>query len=409
MMTLFRRRPSALRLGLYGLIVLLVTSATPGPAPSEVLAQTTAWSTAFDGRPDAPLPWDAPDWDIQVHSRDSDTWRQLEPMIAHHGPNCSAPPETHQTSGGYDEAVYQCNGHIMTAIGAGGYGAIYLTPNQLVDFSSGETVVQFDMSTFRSSGRDWVDVWLSPFDDQIPLPLQDWLPDLSGEPRRAVHILMQSGADGSIFGASILRDTVSEQLPVLNRTSYERFLTPSMVRRDTFELRISRTSLKFGMPAYNHWWVDTKMSTLDWDKAVLQFGHHSYNPTKDTSCAGSCSPNTWHWDNVTIERAQPFTLLKADQPRVDATTQPWVAFAEAAPAGSYLRFAGIGNALEVSFDSGVSWQAAQMHPVRKQAEEHFKPYWMPVPAGTSRVDFRGSSWWAGEWMVRGISIWSQTH
>jgi hypothetical protein len=33
---------------------------------------------------------------------------------------------------------------------------------------------------------------------------------------------------------------------------------------------------------------------------------------------------------------------------------------------------------------------------------------MPVPPGTSRVDFRGSDWWGGDWMVRDPVIWSQT-
>jgi hypothetical protein len=33
---------------------------------------------------------------------------------------------------------------------------------------------------------------------------------------------------------------------------------------------------------------------------------------------------------------------------------------------------------------------------------------MPVPTGTSRVDFRGSDWSGGAWMVRDPAIWSQT-
>ena len=39
----------------------------------------------------------------------------------------------------------------MTSINASGYGVIYLTPDQMVDFSAGEAVVRFDMSTFRTS------------------------------------------------------------------------------------------------------------------------------------------------------------------------------------------------------------------------------------------------------------------
>jgi hypothetical protein len=254
-----------------------------------------------------------------------------------------------------------------------------------------------------------VDVWLSPFEDQIALPLQDWLPDLTGNPRRSVHVWMGLEGDKSNFGASISQSFKSTDLRRADETAYERVLTPSAVRRDTFELRISRTSLKFGMPAYNLWWIDTRFADIGWNKAVLQFGHHSYNPTKDDKCqGGSCAPNTWHWDNVSISTAQPFTILKPDQHRVGEATRSWVAFPNGAPEGSYLRFAGIGSAIEVSFDEGRSWYQATMHPVQQVAEDHFRPYWMPVPAGTTRVDFRGRSWYGGEWMARGISIWSLT-
>ena len=55
----------------------------------------------------------------------------------------------------------------------------------------------------------------------------------------------------------------------------------------------------------------------------------------------------------------------------------------------------------------VRW-VAQPRAVEKSAEDHFRPYWMAVPTGTTRVDFRGSDWYAGSWMVRDPAIWSQT-
>jgi hypothetical protein len=48
-----------------------------------------------------------------------------------------------------------------------------------------------------------------------------------------------------------------------------------------------------------------------------------------------------------------------------------------------------------------------MHPVEQAPEDHFKPYWMPVPPGTTRVDFQGDGWYGGNWLVRGIALWSQ--
>jgi hypothetical protein len=331
-----RSRRRSLILGVIGLVALLVVSAAPGPTPATVRAAPGPWAAAFDERPTSPQPWRGEGWDVQVHSRDVDTWDQLEPMNAQHGPDCAAPPAFHLISS-YEDAVFQCNGHIMTAINASGYGVIYLAPNQMVDFSAGEAVVRFDMSTFRTSGRDWADLWLSPFEDQIALPLENWLPDLAGQPRRAVHVKMSSYEDQSTFAAALVRDFDRTDLKPDDETTYESVLTPSAVRRDTFELRISRTSLKFGMPDYGIWWIDTTFADLGWDKAVLQLGHHSYNPSKDQGCQGSpCAPNTWHWDNVSISTAQPFTIMSPDQARVDESTRSWVAFPAGAPAGSYL-------------------------------------------------------------------------
>jgi hypothetical protein len=63
-------------------------------------------------------------------------------------------------------------------------------------------VVRFDLSTLRTSSRDWVDLWLTPYDDHLQLPLEAWLPDLTGEPRRSVHLKMDTNDDFSVFKAS---------------------------------------------------------------------------------------------------------------------------------------------------------------------------------------------------------------
>jgi hypothetical protein len=396
-----RRLGRWLAWSLVGLVLALIIG-VPG-ADRDALAQTTSWISLFDGAPSSPQPYNPSTWDVLVHSRDASTWKQLEPMAAHHGSNCAGAPASHQISQ-YADAVFLCNNHVMTAINASGYGLIVLTPNQLVDFSSGEAVIHFDMTTFRSAERDWVSVWLSPWEDHVPLPLPEWYPDLAGEPRRAVNVEMGTFNGQTTFGANIITNHHAQALPSTWWLGYESFLTTSAVRRDPFELRISRTSLKFGMPTYNRWWVDTTFPDLGWDRAVLQLGHHSYNPDKD--CTG-CGPNTWHWDNVSISRAVPFTMLKGDLPWVDPSSRRYVQFNPSAPTNSYLRFVGIGANLQVSFDGGASWQNAQMKQIEKNAEDAFKPYWMPVPPGTSRVDFRGNSWWGGPWMVRDPVIWSQ--
>ena len=48
--------------------------------------------------------------------------------------------------------------------------------------------------------------------------------------------------------AYYVHDHREYKLPSVTTAGYESILTPVSTRRDTFELRISRTHLKFGMP-----------------------------------------------------------------------------------------------------------------------------------------------------------------
>jgi hypothetical protein len=240
----------------------------------------------------------------------------------------------------------------------------------------------------------------------MALPWRAADPDLTGPPRRAIQIDMRSTDGGTFFAASVYNNFKQFELPTVTKAGYETFLTPSAVRRDTFELHISRTSIKFGMPDYNVWWVDQTLNDIGWDKAVLQLSHHSYNPTKLCPDGQVCAPDTWHWDNVSISSPLPFTMLKADQPYVDKTSRPYVTFASGAPAGTYLRFAGIGDEIDVSFDGGHTFYKANNQAASDLRQDHFRGYWTPVPEGVTRVDIKGTGWYGGDWIARGIALWS---
>ncbi|MEO7912521.1 MAG: hypothetical protein ABIV47_22970 [Roseiflexaceae bacterium] len=383
----------------------------PTVAPTEVPTPATSGTgktfvETFDGSPAGPQAWRPTNWDVAIHSRSTAALAALEPMHAMHGSDCGAPPATHDISA-YEDAVFQCRDHLMTAINATDYGVIYLTPNQQVDFSTGEAVISWDMSTLRTSGRDWVDLWITPFADNLELPLQDWLPDLSGPPRNAIHLFMSVQGDDTVWKAETIKDFVATEVANGNWwTGWRTFLTESASRRDKFELRISRDHLKFGMPGYNFYWLDAPIPQQSWGQGVVQLGHHSYNPTKSDGCGSVCQPNTWHWDNFSISPAIPFTLLRADRRAADATNAQ-VGFPAPAPAKAYLRFAGIGSNLSVSFDAGKTWQPATQQMQMKSVGDHFNSYWMPIPAGATSAMFRGVDWWGGRWLVRDISVWAQ--
>lgn len=387
-----------------------------------------SFGEGFDGAPGAPTPWSPPNWDITVHSRgDNNTMFQLESMPAQHGPDCSAPTNTHTVTT-YEGAVFQCRDHLMTALKSEGYGVIYLTPDHMMDFSQGTSTLSFDVSTLRTSGRDWWDVWITPFDNNVQLVGEDWYPDLNGRPRDGIRI--GQGANGNI-SAEIISNFNTVGFPGMRdgrvsgdtTTSYDRFLTPSSSTRTTFQVQISRTHLKVGMPAVLNsagqmqqafWWVDTPIPALSWDTGTVQLGHHSYNPEKDCGSTnppgpdGRCKANTWHWDNVTINPATPFTMLRADRRFVAQNNVSQVTFPAPATEGSFLRFSGFGDNLQFSTNGGASWQTATRQASGKAAAtEHFQSYWTPVAQGTQTVLFRGQQSWAGAWQARDISIWSK--
>jgi len=137
----------------------------------------------FDGSPTSPFRYVPSNWDMSRYVTDG---FGFAPMQAMHGADCSAPPATHLARTLAD-VVFQCKDHVMTAVYTRGYGQAVLTPNRLVDFSAGTAVVAFDVSTLRTAGRDWIDLWITPYDDELQLPDDNDLPDLQGAPRRAVQ------------------------------------------------------------------------------------------------------------------------------------------------------------------------------------------------------------------------------
>jgi hypothetical protein len=410
-------KPSSTLTGLRSYVTLigavLITLIAAGGVVSASPPSTPApYTFNFEGNPATPQPWNPSTWDVAVHSRDTDTFAKLEGMEAQHGADCSAPPATHPNSS-YEGAVFLCRNHVMTAISAGGYGEIVLTPDHMVDLSEGPAQVLFSVSTYRASLRDWYDVWLTPFGDNLVLPIATGFDgvDLQGPPKNAIHINLANFNGASTFNFEEYWNFQPTPIEGNWWTSIESLLSPSAATRTQFEIDVSLTHLRFGIPSLPSgkafWFVDADFhSKLKSSQYVVQIAHHSYNPTKD--CAEGtpqCLPDTWHWSNVSISKAVPFTLLRGDSPVVHSRTAAVVNFPAPAPDGAFLRFAGIGS-IEVSSNGGKTWQAASRQAQSLNVREHFSSYWTPVPAGTKRVMIRGKDWYAGPWWVRDVAIWS---
>ena len=370
-----------------------------------------AFLETFDGTPTRPLPWRSSSvWDVSIHSRDVETWHQLLPLEAQTGPNCEPAPATHRVRE-YQDTVFQCNDHLSTAINGAAHAAVYLTPAVITQFSAESITIRFDISTERFSNGDWIDIWITPFDDQLIYPLEPWQPDLTGYPRNGIHVRMDASWN-TIWYAEQISDFQAERIAATSNgwQGYETFLPPSSTERETFELTLSATYIRFGMPEYDFWWVDRELDKpLTFSEGIVQFGHHSTSPAQNCEHENGlpCKPNTWEWDNILIDPATPFTMLPADARYVDQSTERTVFFNHVAPKDAMLRFAGIGTNLAVSFDGGESWIAAELQAQSNVADEKFKSYWMPIPKGTKSVTFRGEAWWGGSWHVRDIAIWKR--
>lgn len=431
-----RSQHTTLRATVVAVLAVAVIAATQAPdrlpgdhsAHAAPAAQATpppaSYLKSFDNYVvDHPTPFGSdPTLDVLVHSRDRETWTTLDAMDAEHGTMCGAPPATHHLEPAtYEDAVFLCaaNTHLMTAIKAGGYGAIYLTPNQMVDFSGGEAVVRFDISTLRNSTRDWWDLWITPYDENLAAPLEEWLPDLQGGPMHAVHVrIATSGSATTLFAETYTDGVRAAVQPVRNWITMESVLIPSASRRDTVEVRISQGHLKVWMPAYGNQlvWVDDAIATpLPFAQGVVQFGHHSYNPEKECP-AGTiqgqvgCRAGTWHWDNFSLSPSIPFTMIRSNE-RAALAASPGApmtfTFPQPAPQNAHLRMSAVGDGYQFSLDNGSSWAPLRRQPSEQDATGHAEPYWQPIPPGVTAVQLKATTpgWW-GQDMVEYAAIWA---
>lgn len=412
---------------LFGLAIVLLTSVV---ASVMVVTGNVPWRQAVNasaaspapynfpftmGMPTSPQPWRPSTWDVAVHQRDDSTNGLEFPFAADHGSDCGPPPATHTVSN-TDDSVFICHDHIMTAQYAESYGVTYLQPDHMADWSGGNTLnLTFPVSTWRTSERDWIDLWITPFNEQLELPWQFANPDLQGPPRDAVHIYMDHFNNGTVFKAEVYRNFQATDVSTNTWTYLENVVPPSKTVRTPFELDLSSGHIRFGIPSANFWWVDSAINPgLTFTQGVVQMGHHSYNPKKADGCGptmeqisigAGCEPDTWHWGGLSMSSAVPYTLIRANQRYASAAAGTHVTFPSPAPANSFLRFNGYALP-KLSLDGGKTWQTPPTQAESAHGDSHVENYWVPIPAGTQSVDFSGSDTYVGPWQVRDLTIMS---
>jgi hypothetical protein len=418
---------------------------TPASAAAAPAAGT--FLETFDGVPTSPLSFTNPHgWDIIPAGFDP---RQngTDAQRAHHGPDCGRPgfPYTstnaHPISSARD-MVFVCNNHLMTATGLSGYGAVYMVPPALADFSAGTTTISFEMSTLRTSSRDWVYFTLMPF---------------HGHNKFAYNNLDQAIPENNInihlAGSNVLTATQRTDDGTDTRIGGDGFTTwdmvqeangvaPDAARRDAFRIELTRSHLRVCITGNSSGqsyayrgesglcWIDSDLpaplSAGVWnDQAVFMMTHVAYNPEKSCSSEddrfsivhnpfgdANCPPNTWHWDNVRIDPAVPFTIINPQEQFAsfaDPSGSNTVTFSRPAPADAFLSYIADGDCTQQRFsvNGGSTWISSVPQPTATQCKhpENGGEYWTRIPEGTTSVKFTGQATF-GRWGASGIAIWA---
>src|SRR3990167_2343304 len=361
---------------------------------------TYEYVETFDGDPISPQPYFSNSVAITRTERNltGDTLQPAHP--ASHGSDCSAPPATHINNGSRETSVFLCKNHIMTSISGTPYGAVYLTPSALVDWSSGSAKVSWRMSTGRSSARDFISVDITPWDNILDVPAGPVVDnDLNGAPLNAIHIEMDLFTDRItpeiyIDGARIFYNE-SNIIPFSN------VVTPDNARRDLFELTINSSSVELRLNTVLI--MRGTGITAPFTSGMVQFSHHSYSPGKgcDASFVESqinpcvdgddiASSNTWHWDEFKISPAIPLAFIQGIPDFVEGNTTRLVTLQAPTVLDSKLRFNAIGQ-VELSWN-GTDFFIASIQPGNQERDEfHVSNYWVTIPAGVTQFYIRLSS------------------
>jgi hypothetical protein len=351
------------------------------------------------GMPSSPQIFNPSDYAITLHYRDPmQQGGRPTPMMADHGADCAPPLAQHQTGSSFQDGVFICHDHVMTATNSNdsGYSNIYVQPPAMLDWSSGTATLDISMSTFRTAARDWVDFWFTPFDRQSPNPDVN-VPDGQGPPVNSLHIEMATDNNSRFIGEYFVNGT--EHDLAARDLNLHNVLKPSKTVRTPFEFQISSSHVRFGISSLNAWFVDAP-ANLNFTQGIFQFGHHSYTPYKQGSDAPpeqlalgkGAEPDTWHWSNLVMSPAVPITIINptpASEPDhlCESCT---LTFPTGAPANAFIRYRGVQlNPVLLSFDGGKTWVNGQTIAGETHDCCHIENYWQPIPAGTTSVKARG--------------------
>ncbi|HEV2237560.1 MAG TPA: hypothetical protein VGR57_12930 [Ktedonobacterales bacterium] len=390
----------------------LVAQATPAPAPYLGLVNL--------GMPAAPQPYMPSDFALTKHQRqtcgntiDNGFGPPADggtcPMIASHGPDCSAPPATHPIGMAYKDELFICHDHLMTAFDPAGAGVLEFQPNVLVDMSAGPATVSISRSTANTTpngSRDYTEVYFVPFGQQLAYNTDQNIGEVIKEPATFLRVEMRTQG-GNTFAVTEQVNGVQRDVPGNNYTTLEQAtgLVDSAVTRTPIVMTLSQTHFALSCNGFTFYDAALPMA-FPVSQVVPQFEHVSYDPEKDGE-----RPNTWHWSDLAISSAVPYSLQMAMPDAAGDYASlglgSTITFPPA-PAGAFLRFQGFNasydsfaGGYQISFDGGLTW--AHWHDQTPQ-DNSVASFQQPVPEGATSATLRGpGGWYARDFYVMSLS------
>jgi hypothetical protein len=275
----------------------------------------------------------------------------------------------------------------MTSRAAPSYGATYLTPLALLDWSSRWALLRWDVSTLSMSSRDWIDVWVTPIRDALTVPIEHNGVAFQGTPKNAIHIRNANDASGWTV------DVIKKFRTVKSRTLKlpGNFPHSAMVRTPV-RVKVFRNRVVLSMDGVGRVVVN---AGPNFRRGMVQFAEHAYNPFKDNAGVAA----TWHWDNFTLAPASKLPIRRVTPQRRTADRPGAVrkfTFSGPAPARSVLLFDAVCQ-VSVNFGSGFRRVAKQPSSGHNGAAESPSSYKVAVPRGARKVvvRFRPDGWYSG--------------
>ena len=286
-----------------------------------------ALEETFDGDPSSPSQALLPDDFEFVATHRSHPGEHFSktytPFPADHAEDCAGPDpavsplpqhmvETRQDSSGADpdESFFICKNHMMSSMGkVEGYSVSSFWPRQEFDFSGGGTL-EFEVNINDGHHvRSWWEVMIAPRDQlkvgagPVDSPISETYPNdrIVLDFRRNVRTI-KVGTGALAPDGWLAKETQRGKWDYAWWRSLhpdEPALDDRRIRR-TMRIRLEDERVVWGIEtadgSFDTWSVDVP-GGLPFDRGLVVFKTHAYNPTKD----GNLDTYTFHWDNIRFD------------------------------------------------------------------------------------------------------------